>query len=101
MPARAASHADSILLTMSRDRMGTAYSVRSRLNLHVVGDWIGTYRTQSCPERSSGDLGVPRDFRYAGLAHATGTVSPIRAAIRLLSARPPTRRATSICSSKR
>ena len=56
---------------------------------------------QSCAERSSGDLGVPRDFRYAGLAQTTRTISPIRTAIRLLSARIPMRSATSTCSSRR
>ena len=66
--------------------MGTAYSAWSCLNLQVVGDWIGAYLMQLCPERSSGLLDVPREFRYAGLAHTTGEASPIRAAIRLLSA---------------
>ena len=44
---------------------------------------------QSWVERSSGDLGVPRNFRYAGLAHTTRQISPIRTAIRLLSAQSP------------
>ena len=52
MPARAASHADSIVLTMSRDRTATALCVGPRLNRHRPGDCSGPGSPQHLPVAS-------------------------------------------------
>src|ERR1700730_4152988 len=91
--------AASDVSTHSLDRIGVTIARLPCANFQVAG--VATLSTvmQSWSPRSLGFVGLPRSAKYAGLAHTTNLIEPMRGAIMLLSGRVQIRMEASMFSS--